>query len=323
MLPLVLLVSLLLVLPASAAEIPADQQILSQYQYEKMVRDTLIDLSDAYEQQNLRAYMNLVSPDFVGDDFLLYRAVRRDFRFFDNIDLRLDIDGFAIDRKGRAQLTIKYNRSIISNKDGRSYKDSGLTQLTFHIEAGKAKLYDMKFPLIFGMSEGLQLASGIVRTTETSNVMVVDRRGNVSIEPFREALDFAASNSVIRGITSLRADASGMDSWSFADNRRIRALTLQGDFSITEIMQFRPGTKWLRLPSSTDFDNISQLPDPATTTYSRASTTTVAGGEIYALQLSSGKFAIIEIRDHQESTSMFSTTAIVRYKYQPSGSRHF
>lgn len=324
-LSLILLASMLFVLPASAAQVSTPQQDLSPYHYEQMVRDTLTALATAYEQKDLRAFMNLVSPDFAGDDFLLYRAVRRDFRFFDNIDLRLDVDGFAIDRKGRAQVTVKYNRSVIANKDSRSYKDSGLTQMTYQSDAGQIKLYDMKFPLIFGLSEGLQVASGVVRTTETSNVLVVDRRGNVNVVPFREALEAANNNSVVRGITSLRADATGMDNWSFADNRKSRSMTLQGDFAIESFLMFKAGTKWLKLPASTDFASLTQVPNPATTTYN---TTTITPGspvigDVYALQLASGKFAVIEIRDYQASAVGGSWTAVVRYQYQPSGSRNF
>lgn len=322
---LVLLASMFFVLPVSASPGYTAQQDISPYDYEQRVRVTLAALAAAYEQQDLRAFINLVSPDFVGDDFLLYRAIRRDFRFFDNIDLRLDVDGVAIDRKGRAQVTVRYNRNVIANKDGRSYKDSGLTQMTFRLEADKIKLYDMKFPLIFGLSEGLQVASGVVRTAETSRIMAVDRRGNVSIVPFRDALEAANSNSVVRGIASLRADASGKDSWSFADNRKFKSMTLQGDFAVESFLMFKAGTKWLKLPPSIDFASITQVPDPATAAYNTAPVTSGMPviGDVYALQLVGGKFAVIEIRDYQASAVGGAWAAVVRYLYQPSGSRNF
>ncbi len=137
LLALVLLANLL-PLTGRAADAPALPQGPSARQHERMVGDTLAALADAYVHEDLRSFMSLVSPDFAGDDFMLYRAVRRDFRFFDNIDLRLDIDGFAIDRNGLAQVTVRYNRSVIANKDGRSYKDSGLSQLAFHMHDGRA-----------------------------------------------------------------------------------------------------------------------------------------------------------------------------------------
>ncbi len=183
----------------------------------------------------------------------------------------------------------------------------------------------MKFPLLFGLSEGLQVASGVVRTAETGSVLVVDRRGNVHVVPFREALEAAHGNSAVRGIASLRTDASGMDSWSFTDNRKFRSMTLQGDFAIGAPLMFRAGTKWLKLPAFTDFASLSQVPDPLTTVYNTTAVTpgSPAIGDVYALQLASGKFAALEIRDYQASIAGGYWSVVVRYLYQPNGSRLF
>ena len=303
---------------AGAAEPAGPSPNLTSAQYQQMVKDTLAELAANYQQEDLRGFMKLVSSAFVGDDYLLYRAVRRDFRFFDDIVLRVDIDGFAVDPKGRAQVTVKYNRAVIANKDSRPYRDSGLTQLTFTLEDGRAKLYDMKFPMIFGLSEGLQVASGVVRSAETAMVIVIDRRGNVYLLPFQDAVAAADGNSVVRGIVTLQTDGAGMDCFSFADNRKIRSITLQGDFAVGPNLMFKHGTKWLRL--ITGFDSVNRAPDPAT--YLAEPSTSVAAGEVYALRLANGKFAVMEIRAFYQPGGDAWTT-IVRYKYQPSGSRSF
>lgn len=315
---------MLFALPAGAAGAAALQTDISPARYEEMVKDTLAAMERAYEQEQLRKFMDLVSPDFSGDDFLIYRAVRRDFRFFDDIKLYLYLDSFSVDAKGRAQAAVKYNRSVIANKDSRSYKDSGLTQMTFVIEDGKAKLYDMKFPMIFGLSEGLQLTTGIVRTAETSRVMVVDRRGNVYVLPFREAMDIANGTSVLRGMMYLSSTAGAIQGVSLADNAKVTGGTLQGDFGwdTSGYLILKPGTRYLALPDWS-FDSTNQAPDPAMGIYSSGPMGAPAlPGWTFALQLAgSNKFAIIEIQS--VSTDMVTTTGVIRYKYQPSGSRFF
>ncbi len=314
-----LLVGLAITLPAVAAP----QQGVPPDRYEKMVKDTLATMERTYEQKNLRAFMDLVSPDFAGDDFLMYRAVRRDFRFFDDIRLSLYVDSFSVDTKGRAQVTVKYTRSVIANRDGRTYRDTGLTQLTFHVDEGRAKLYDMKFPMVFGLSEGLQMATGVVRTAETSTVLVLDRRGNVYVLPFKEAMDIASGASVMRGMVYLATSAGSIQSFSLADNAKITAMTLQGDFGwdLLAYLTLKPGTKWLDMPPGS-FDSTTEAPDPAATAYATTGLfAPAAAGQVYVLQLANNKFAMIEIVSVSLPGPTVSGT--VRYKYQPNGSRFF
>jgi hypothetical protein len=318
------LVNILLLIPAAVA---AD---VTTSQFGQMARNTLAALGSAYEQEDLQRFMKLVSPDFTGDDFLLYRAVRRDFRFFDNIDLRLNVDSIAIDPKGRAQLTVKYNRSVIANKDGRSYKDSGLTQMTFNLEEGQAKLYDMKFPLIFGLSEGLQIATGLVRTMESVNVLTLDRSGNVNVQPFNDALNVANGNSVIQGMVTLTSTSNSIQGFSMAERRKIiSAADLQGDFGWfpwEPCLLLQNGTKYTQL-SDWSFNRITEAPDPTVTVYETFTATSfvlVAVGQTFALQLAgSNKFAIIEIESCSSNPAVENTSGTFRYKYQPSGSRSF
>lgn len=320
-----LLVNLLLGLPAAAAEELAPQPNISRFFYEQMVKDTLAMMKTAYEQKQLRPFMKFVSQDFTGDDFLLYRAVRRDFRFFDDIKLYLYVDSFSIDTKGRAQVAVKYNRNVIANKDSRSHRDSGLTQMTFIIEDGQAKLYDMKFPMIFGLSEGVQITTGIVRTAETGNVIAMDRRGNVSVKSFKDALDIANGTSVRRGMVHLSSSAGSIQSFSLEDNMKVTGASLQGDFGWGPTgpgyIDVQPGTRYIVLPDWS-FDSTNEAPDPAMVMYNTGPIGSPAyPGQTLALELSGGgKFAIIEVQSVTGTTDVNGT---IRFKYQPSGSRFF
>ena len=99
-----------------------------------MVRsqEKLVALTTAYQQERLNDFMKLVSPDFAGDDFMLNRALRRDFQAFDNINLRLSVNTITVDPKGRAQVLLNYTRSVISLRDGKTYTDRGTTSQVAH-----------------------------------------------------------------------------------------------------------------------------------------------------------------------------------------------
>jgi hypothetical protein len=227
-------------------------------------------------------------------------------------------------------LTVKYNRSVIANKDGRSYKDNVLTQLTFNLEDGQAKLYDMKFPLIFGLSEGLQIATGLVRTAESVNVLTLDRRGNVNVQPFNDALNAANGNSVIQGMVALASTFNSIQGFSMAERRKITSTEeLQGDFGWfpwEPCLLLQNGTKYAILPNWS-FNSVTQAPDPAATfyeTFTATSFVSVSVGQTFALQLAgSNKFAIIEIESCSAYPTVENTSGTIRYKYQPSGSRSF
>ena len=99
-----------------------------------MVRsqEKLVALTTAYQQERLNDFMKLVSPDFAGDDFMLNRALRRDFQAFDNINMRLSVNTITVAPKGRAQVLQNYTRSVISLRDGKTYTDRGTTSQVAH-----------------------------------------------------------------------------------------------------------------------------------------------------------------------------------------------
>lgn len=319
-------------LPVPAAKplaVKTDTQLLPA-DYQQQVRETLAVLAVAYQQENLRGFMQLVSPDFLGDDFLLDRALRRDFRAFDNINLRLSASSINIDARGRAQVLTSYNRSVASQKDGQTYIDRGLTQFTFHLHNGKVKLYDMRYPIIFGVSEASQLATGEVRTMENEKILTVNRRGDTAVLPYNEAKLSSEQSGVKRG-TNIRLQFSYMpeivQGWSFADNRRTHPNsyhTVEGDFTFTtQWLNLAPGTSFRRL-SVADVDDVTEVPDPAVYPYTVSPylpehpDVLPDGMGVYALRLSSGNYAVIKMVSYIHLSEF-----VFDYKYQPSGSRSF
>ncbi len=299
--------------------------------YQQQVRETLAALATAYQQRNLRGFMNLVSPDFLGDDFLLDRALRRDFRNFDNISLRFAVNSINIDAHGRAQVYAHYNRSVAAQKDGKTYSDHGVTQFTFHLQDGKIKLYDMKYPIIFGVSEASLLATGEVRSAENADILAVSSRGEVSVLPYNDAKQAAEQSGVKRG-TGIRLQFSNIplivQGWSFADNRRTNPNvyhTVEGDFTFTtQWLNLAPGTSFRQL-SAADVADVTEVPDPAIYPYTTSpdlpglpDVLPTGVGNVYALKLNSGKYAVIKIVSYTHLSEF-----VFDYKYQPSGSRRF
>lgn len=321
---------------------PASKQpevIILPADYQQQVRETLAALVANYQQENLSGFMRTVSPNFLGDDFLLDRALRKDFRNFDNINLRLAINSINTDARGRAQVYVHFNRSVTAQKDGRMYSDHGIAQFTFHLHNGKVKLYDMKYPILFGVSEASLLATGEVRSAENANLLTVNRRGEVSVLPYNEAKAVSEQSGVKRGTNIRLIFSSDMaapgslrsQGWSFADNRRTEVSSyhdIDGDFVLRiQWLDLRPGTSYRQL-SATDVSEVSEVPDPLAYPYISNNELPPSPdlldaviGKVFALKLSTGKYAVIKIVDY---TFMHGAVEMYfDYKYQPSGSRSF
>lgn len=161
------------------------------------VKKVLDSLIDAYKNENASSFMVNVSGDFAGDASTLDRAVRRDFLAFDNIDLRYTINNIASTSKG-VLVSLNYNRSLISARNGRSLSDRGSTEFTFKAGDDGIKLFSMKVPLIFGISDPLNVASGMVNAGSNAPTILVDQDGNAVVVSFQTAIKIFNSGDAIK-----------------------------------------------------------------------------------------------------------------------------
>ena len=113
---------------------------VSESDIRSRVVDTLNRLFDAYTSRNTRGFMELVSPYFTGDRLLLEQAVNKDFRFFDDIQVRHSLESVSTDSEGRAFALVSYTRSVVASADGKTYRDNGLTGFSFNPEDGELKI---------------------------------------------------------------------------------------------------------------------------------------------------------------------------------------
>ena len=145
------------------------------------VKEALDAMIQAYKDEDARKFMSYVSEDFAGDDTILDRAIRKDFTFFDNIELTYSLSSIA-SGTGKVYVTIFYNRFLTSTKDGNNYKDTGTTEFVFKITESGPKVFSMKNPLIFGLSEAEDVATGSI-TVGNTQVINLNPNGTVTVGP--------------------------------------------------------------------------------------------------------------------------------------------
>lgn len=190
------------------------------------VREALQKLVDAYCQENPSAFMALVSDDFAGDAVLLDRAIRKDFTAFDQIDLRFNISSVASGAKGRIYVSLLYNRFMLSAKSGASFTDKGTTEFVFEQKDDGLLVWSMKNPLIFGLSDAGNVATGTVYTSGNENIIVVDDAGNVQQVPFDEGINIIAGGG---GGGGGGADFAGLSNLRVSGGMRHHFVDLEFD----------------------------------------------------------------------------------------------
>jgi len=192
------------------------------------VREALQKLVDAYCQENPSAFMALVSDDFAGDAVLLDRAIRKDFTAFDQIDLRFNISSVASGAKGRIYVSLLYNRFMLSAKSGASFTDKGTTEFVFEQKDDGLLVWSMKNPLIFGLSDAGNVATGTVYTSGNENIIVVDDSGNVQQVPFDEGINIIAGGGGGGG----GADFAGLSNLRVSGGMRHHFVDLEFDTTL-------------------------------------------------------------------------------------------
>jgi hypothetical protein len=144
-----------------------------------LVRKALNDLIAAYRAEDPRGFMNLVSPDFSADAAILDRAIRRDFTVFDNIDLRYTLNNVTSAGSGKVFVSLSFTRGVTSTRSGKTLTDTGSTEFVFSMEEKGPKVFSMKNPLIFGLSDAENVATGTVPSSEPTITVASD--GSVTI----------------------------------------------------------------------------------------------------------------------------------------------
>ncbi len=151
---------------------------LSEENVQAKVKEALDALFQAYNAEDLRKFMAGVGENFAADKGILERAVKRDFDALSAINLRYTLNNVAAGAQGRVFAAITYNRMVMVNKSGQTSTDTGSTEFVFDSKEGKLSLFSMKQPLMFGLSDAENVATGEV-AGNTGTALVIDETGNL------------------------------------------------------------------------------------------------------------------------------------------------
>ncbi len=340
-------------------EVTRKEVTVSEQNILAMVKNVLDQMIEAYRNKEAGRFMSFVSDDFAGDEANLDRAIRKDFSAFDNIDLRYIINNIATDPKGMIFVSLNYNRSLISSKTGRLFTDKGLTEFTFKAGDKGPLVFSMRNPLIFGVTDASNVATGMVRQSPADPMLIVDERGNVAKVPiniFEKVVDddnllitsnpdgtitvkssditvvvnqqgavvsaCGGSGTVESGV-NMELVSIGHPPYGF-DFESGDSLEAFGDFVVTggETTRVYVTLKTgvsIKDMGSVSLNSISEAPQAG---YSPLSPVYLYLGKSYAFKLANGKFGLLEIKNIILPHPPY-TILKFDYKYQPDGSRCF
>lgn len=120
---------------------------------------------------------------------------------FDYIKIEYFINNTSQVSDGKIFVSFQYNRSVISTKTGQTFKDKGITELVLKNENGQLKLFSMKHPLMFGLSDASEIATGVVNQNSEEDTLVVGSDGTIKVVPFNESLNDGGDSAEIKTIT--------------------------------------------------------------------------------------------------------------------------
>lgn len=293
----------------------SDQNIMN------LIKETLDKMIEAYRNEDPTRFMSYISDDFTGDEANLDRAVRRDFNAFDNIDLRYTLNNITAGSKGMVYVSINFNRSVISTKDGKPYTDKGITEFIFQL--GPARVYNMKNPLIFGLSDAENVAVGTVKSSSGELNISLNETNTVALT----ADGTTADSSVVSGTVTLTTvdPFTNFQGFIFADEdvtSETNAASINGDFGMAieggpmALVTPRGGVK-IKKRASTTLAQITTADESGYGDWADAG----QAGDSYVFKLSDNTYGVIEITNL--TGGAIPRNGTIRYKYQPNGTRNF
>ncbi len=306
--------------------------------YKEIVRNTLDHLKTSYSNEDLSGFMRYVSEDFTGDDTTLELALRKDFNVFDNIQIDFTINSIAY-QGGKYLVSISFNRTLESSKDGKVYSDKGITEFSFIDGKYGAMLYSMKNPLIFGLSDAQEVADGSVVSVSNEKLITVNNSGDISEKSIADIIN----NTTNSGDDNIE---SGSFTLSYDDlpsggNQHKGFIFDSG--TIVDISNFDMGTSDIFLEGNVFWPdsgaqiqdlgvdgsgnvNFSHMSVPTTGYDTQPVAATNNDDHVYAVKLPNNTYAIVKNISSTTTTDTsggLHTSVTCDYKYRSDGGLDF
>lgn len=300
---------------------------VAEYDAREAIRRVLQKMAQAYIDEDRREFMKHVDRDFLGDYGFLERAVGKDFSAFEQLQLTFTLDNVSTTRNRKVGAFIQYNRSLVSTKTGANFKDAARTQFQFSLGEDEPKCYAMSNPLIFGLSDAENVATG--GTTGTGNTQVITiNNGNVNLVNLGD-LNSGGGGSSQTGTAFLTVNETDPDpaqwffeSFTFEDatkdrQNRTEFGNLIGDFGVIGTsfsLAIRGGVQFQILTGYTSIAEIRTLPSTGWGSHALFPLYN-EGITFIAFKLPGNKYAVIEITDMDQTAGRFR----FKYKFSASG----
>lgn len=301
--------------------------LISDESIQNQVYATLDLLLKAYMEEDSFAFMRQVSDDFVSGTALLDSAIRQDFTAFDNISINYTLNNVTQASDGNLFVAISFSRMVTSSRTGASFSDKASTEFTFKLENGVPKIYSMKNPLIFGLSDVSNIATGTVNSGENNQVLTVDANGTVTTTPISEiGSDSSSSAPAETGSFSLTFENDGdpREAFVFASQTTVNSWDPNDLYLEINLLWTNSSGGTAYEIGTVSLDSVTSVSNnPADYTLTSISSVDSIG-KAFALHLGSGKYAVIRITNFTWIDMMAPDTRVdIEYKYQPDGSTNF
>lgn len=266
--------------------------IISEQNIQDIVKDIINKMIDAYKSEDVNRFMSYISEDFAGENLDL--AIKKDFSAFNNIDLSYTLNNVATSEKGMIFVSLNYNRSVTSTKSDKTLTDNGNTEFVFKMEDIGPRVFSMNNPLIFGLSDAGNVATGA--KPPPTNAINEEAGGGTS--------------TVKSGSITLLSN----EGFIFANGAMVSNFSgdINMEFNII-IMQNNTTAKDLGIVS------INSITEAPSTGYDPQGFRVDENiGHTFAIKLGNEKYALLEIVDWTDSGR-----GNFKYKYQTDGTRNF
>lgn len=274
-------------------------------------RGAMAELAQAYGQKLRGAFMKIVSDDFLGDAAALEDALLKDFRSYRAVNLDMILDTVTV-FSDRILVVFHYNLTVV-NDQGANNKFSGVSSFTFRWEKGKARLYQMAPPLIFGNS-----------LSSAENPMA-SSQGTSATNSGSTPSGSSGSSGATSGSSEVSSSSTGAQTSGFIFSTQSETGSSSGaDLFLSPTAAPCSGLPCLNAAAAGAIESIGSCDlgtlSSVSTSISAARATAVAG-TCYAMKAADGRYAAIKVTSIVDLSP--GTLVNFSYVYQPSGSNSF
>ncbi len=277
-----------------------------------LVRQAVNEMIAAYRAEDPMRFMALVGEDFAGDPSVLDRAIRRDFSAFENIDITYTINNVTA-ATGKIYASFSFSRKLTSTRSGQTLRDKGVSEFVFTLGEKGPLVFSMKNPLIFGLSDASEVATGTVNSAENSAVIQISSNGTVLVAPV-DSITNGDSDLVTGSFTltnTCTPPCTSADGFNFTQDIPTTLIAASEIYKESNLIWGNGAVLLSYMGSS--FSNIT-IPDSGWGQNVHFSTE----GAVFAVKLPNNTYALIKYIGEQGPANN-----VFEYKYQPNGSRSF